>query len=1587
MECGRAVRALLVLLWPYLCLSDKVCQADELPQPVQLAQRGLRFGVVSRGAEANEESESVFFPVDRATLQRLTKAQELLDEARYAEAVKLLGSILEGPEDFFFRPDAEQPMYRSLKAEAQRLIASMSAKGRQQYELEYGARARQLLSQAVETGDETALAELSRRFFHTQAGYHGTYLLGHYQLDHGQPLAAALSFKRLLDVPAAAAMFGPELYVKAAIGWTRAGLNEPGIAALAAAQTQFPNARLRIGGREQALFSQVADASTWLAGIMGPLGESTPGGALEWPMFRGDASRNATSIGSSPLLNRRWAVPLSDDPAVEKLVGQLAQSYVEQGLPPILALNPLAVRDYVFMRTVHGLIAVDFRTGKRIWSGYLDEEVERMLEPDGATAQGQISQLATWLDQRIWADSTYGTMSSDGTNVYCVEDLGALPAPMMPQRTIVLANGRLVTAGGRERSFNRLAAYEVATEGKLKWEIGGVVGETELPLAGAFFLGPPLPLADRLYVLAEIKGEVRLLALRAEDGSLEWSQQLAVLEVNISDDYERRTAGASPSYSDGVLVCPTSAGAVVAVDLTTRSLLWGFRYDQALPGHPKSMAFGAMPGADENDRWCDSSVTIAEGKVLLAPRESSQLHCLNLLDGTLLWARPRDEGLYVACVHEGMAVVVGRAGLRSFRLSDGQPVWDDTASLFPAGSVPTGRGFFTGHRYYVPLSSAEVAAFDLSSGKLVARSRSRAGNVPGNLICYKGAVISQSIDGLESFYQLDELRREVTDRLSQRPDDASALALQGELLLDEGKLDDAVMQLRRSFSLEADPRTRGLLVDALLEGLRRDFIAYRDNAAEIEGLIDQPAQQLQYLRQVATGQQQAGQIVAAFETYLRIKSLDTGSEELERVDSTLSVRYDRWVQGRLEQLRASASSDQRDHIDEVIRAELRDAMSVSGTAALGRFLDYFGRHPLADLARDELTARLAQAGEWLAAERLLRRIERSEKAQRASMAIARLAVLLVRAGRLDEAGPHIGQLAGPLADTVVLDGKTGRQLLEEFEVPTADVAAGDPWPRGKVEKVVEQGRGGPSYRRYVLDIRGSKAPYFTDMEIELDQPQQSLVARDGLGREQWRVSLADRSERSGYTFNPTLSHARLDGHMLLVSMGFQVLAVDTVGTASRPGPRVLWRHDVTDTLPGMPRHMGIHGRVVNMPWGVPRFMAADAYGRPVGNTGPILADVVCFQRNRNLLAVDPLTGKTVWTRHGTAPGSDIFGDDELLFITPPDGNEAVVVRVVDGQEVGRRNVPSPNQRLTTLGRRVLVWDTSRAQAVLALRDVWAERDEWKEEFPAGARPWPLGDEAVGVLDRQGRFVIMDLADGRKSLDARVDPEPSLTEIYLFRSPWHDVLVTNRPWRNRNGVNIQPVPGGFGNPLINGFMYGFDRTNGKLVYQTRIENMGLTLSQPSRLPVVVFASQVYEPARGGRGQTPQGHVTCIDKRTGRTVYDEQQGGPISTVEISGEADGKGVLLKTQRSTVRLTFTDEPWPAEPPAASPPGGREQSLWRSLPWEAMGQAVADVWLPRLDEGFIAGLEQIEAAARQRVREAIAENGARGNSGGREAR
>jgi tetratricopeptide (TPR) repeat protein len=333
-------------------------------------------------------ANAAFVQPPRERLRLLSRARQLLEEKRYSEAVKALGEILQSTEDGVL-PTQQGESTRFLKAEAVALIAGMPAEGRAAYQREYAAQAQRFLEEAVKAGDVGGIERVAGQYFHTPAGYEATQLLAHVHLDHNRALAAALCFERLREVPEAAKSLEPLLSFKTAAAWYWSGNPERARQTLVELKQRSPKSRLMVGRKEVPLFSQDAQALAWLATTVGERASGELADHDEWRVFRGNAARNATNVGSRPLLNPRWVIHSSYEPTVRTTIAQLKQAFADQNLTALPGLHPLVVhdgkRDLVLFRTAVNLLAVDFATGKRIWEVPVDESEESLLNLDASS--------------------------------------------------------------------------------------------------------------------------------------------------------------------------------------------------------------------------------------------------------------------------------------------------------------------------------------------------------------------------------------------------------------------------------------------------------------------------------------------------------------------------------------------------------------------------------------------------------------------------------------------------------------------------------------------------------------------------------------------------------------------------------------------------------------------------------------------------------------------------------------------------------------------------------------------------------------------------------------------------------------------------------------------------------------------------------------------------------------------------------------------------------------------------------------------------------------------------------------------------
>ena len=123
--------------------------------------------------------------------------------------------------------------------------------------------------------------------------------------------------------------------------------------------------------------------------------------------------------------------------------------------------------------------------------------------------------------------------------------------------------------------------------------------------------------------------------------------------------------------------------------------------------------------------------------------------------------------------------------------------------------------------------------------------------------------------------------------------------------------------------------------------------------------------------------------------------------------------------------------------------------------------------------------------------------------------------------------------------------------------------------------------------------------------------------------------------------------------------------------------------------------------------------------------------------------------------------------------------------------------------------------------------------------------------------------------------------------------------------------MQPPQGMFCYPVRRARIYALD-LKGKLAWPAPVDvdHQQFLLSQPGRLPVLLFAAFHYDNRDGQ--MTLRTSLVAVDRRNGRIVYDKDLRGPMRWmgVEIRGDPAEKTVRIATNNETVNLTFTDKP-----------------------------------------------------------------------------
>ncbi|MFQ3593114.1 MAG: PQQ-binding-like beta-propeller repeat protein, partial [Gemmataceae bacterium] len=1238
-------------------------------------------------------------PTEESLEEKFGSAIDNIKNKDWERACRILQDLVGRVEDVFVpleKPDAKgQPrtVYVSVKKEASRLLGSLPKAGRDFYEATYNPKAEQMVKRAKEINDFREMALALSLYLHTSSGIEAASWLGTYMLDRAEFQGASRFYAILLERGPIGELKDRTL-LKAAYAFHFAGDSRNRDIVLDELKKRNVEFKLRNEARS------VAELRDTLDKLVVSISQQS---ASDSPIYRGRENRTAMLPGGIPFLEPTWKAAMTKVDATKNQVNNAENGLKSKAAPILSAFTPVTATatkgerkiPLLVYRSWAGVHAVNVRDGETMWLADSDLSLDTVNGPGGQVnfrnAYNQfLGNFASIRPQMLLENSVLGSLSADSRFVYAVEDM-----PIPPPANLINPGFPGGFPGGPVSGFdkpindainsNKLHAYRIAG-GSLAWEAGGTTDPKD-PLADSHFLGAPLPINNRLYVLNEKQQELRLISLDPSTGKLLSNQPLAQTKnTKLSSDPMRRTQAAHLAYSEGILVIPTNAGAIFGVDVLNNSLLWASPYrDSSTPpaveqpggGRPFPRPGMPQPPVKMESFWQVTAPAISEGKVVFTAPDDGRIHCVSLREGTRLWTQGRkDDDLYLAGVFNGKVVIVGRKTTRALDLNRGTLLWElETGEPSGQGAASNTSGDVI---YYLPIrfstanKQPEVVSINVDKGQIFAHTRSRKGETPGNLIFFEGNMLSQSHSEVVCYPQIEVQLAKLEKEVQAEPNNADKLTERGDYLLDKGDLGQAIADFRKALRNDPKPETkakaRGKLFEAFTEYFQRDFNRAEEYLAEYEEMCkvdltgsvgaertarmaEERRRRANFLCLVGKGREAQGKLTEAFDRYLELGENARRDELIQVVDEpSVKAAPDVWAQGRIGAMIANATDAKEKAALEAKIVERWNRLKAdpsTKTDDIRKFVSLFGSlFRVGREARFSLAERLIEdpdINSLLEAEQHLTVLRAEADETIAARAVEALARLNTRKGLLEDAAFYYRTL-GEKYPNVTIEGKKGSEYLDDLATDKRFLPFLDQGVRFKIRNRVNlqhreknEGVSASSFPYLLRNQSQEILPYFAKFNLGVtpDAWNTSIVLTEvGSGEKRSRVlersnfgQIIQNLNNMNQGFQPDFGYQTL-GHTVILTLGNRVYGIDPLGKE----PRVLWTQNLSllpnsDTNPPMWTGLTMSQRDDSL-----LLTYSDGSMQRLGANGALTASVVCLPRRDSLTAIDPITGRELWVR-------------------------------------------------------------------------------------------------------------------------------------------------------------------------------------------------------------------------------------------------------------------------------------------------------------------------------------------------------------------
>ena len=626
-------------------------------------------------------------PENRPATALLERMGTQLGQAEWGTLIPQLQNLLDRDEGSVVRIGPGR--FVPLRVAANNILKQMPEASRKRYLQQFEAVAERSLEEALAQNNYPALADVATRYQLTRAGKRAARAIALRHADRGE-FALALHW-----------------YEQAGSDRAAAGIRELNKAV----------------GRQQVDANRLDD----------------------WPMLMGSADRRASATARLPMLVPIWRQPLLKEGPAATNLRRVIRNVLDTQPGVIPSALPIVVAGKVACRTISGVSVFDSASGKLLWR--TQRESSTVNTPSIVAVRSLSSRARPVGDERIqdfiFRDGVHGLLSSDGTRLFVVEQ------QVMPRQSYAASRLRSSVVERVPAATNALAAYNLAA-GAIEWRVGGPESSESFKptLSGHYFHGVPAVLRDELFVVTERDNTIRLHVLDAVTGEAKWSRLLAFVDTPVERDHVRRLLTAQVTVSDGIILCPTTADWLVAVDPLTRNILWVQRHKQLGASQDRDIRrLRAMPPLSA--QWPASAPIVVGDIVVCTPPESTRIEALNLTNGKRLWSVPKKTRSYVAGATDSAVVLVSRSHVAAITASDGRSEW---SMSWPDESFPTGRGVQSGNFLHQPLSSGQIVSVNLNDGEIQHRTASaHASQTMGNLVLHAGGTLIQTPESIEAY--------------------------------------------------------------------------------------------------------------------------------------------------------------------------------------------------------------------------------------------------------------------------------------------------------------------------------------------------------------------------------------------------------------------------------------------------------------------------------------------------------------------------------------------------------------------------------------------------------------------------------------------------------------------------------------------------------------------------------------------------------------------------------------------------------------------------------------------------------------------